>query len=341
MKQQLRALRQFLQPHARTIQLAASYLLIIMVMSISFSAVIYHTSAREIGRQLPPKSMYNQYISNDSDPFLEFLEARISAGRHELFIRLLLLNLFVLGVGAMISYILARRTLEPIEEALEAQSRFASDASHELRTPLASIQAENEVALRNTRLTLARAKELLASNLEEVTHLQRLSDGLLHLARQESYTVKTEPISLSDITQECINHSLRSAEGKHISIEDNVRDTMVYANASGLEQIINILLDNAIKYSPEHSTITLSSGTSGKEGSVQIHDQGPGISPKDLPHIFERFYRADPARSSQQVSGHGLGLALAEKLITQQDGRIDVKTKPGSGATFTVVLPLA
>jgi len=324
------------------LQLAASYLLIIMIMSISFSAVLYHTSAREIGRQLPPNSFYGQYPDADPDRFTNYFENRISTGQHELAVRLVILNIFVLILGAFLSYVLARRTLEPIEEAMDTQSRFASDASHELRTPLAAIQAENEVALRNPKLSLARAKALLASNLEEVTRLQDLSDGLLKLAHADvDEPLQLTAVSLSAAVSDAMNHCLKAAQAKNLAIDDQVPDLSLLANQQGLRQILNILLDNAIKYSPAGTTITLSGGMHNKQGFITVKDQGIGIAGNDLEHIFERFYRADQSRTSQQVSGHGLGLALADKIAGQLHGTITVKSTLGKGSEFTVSLPLA
>lgn len=341
MQQRLNQFRLAIRPYIPTFRLAASYLAVIMVMSLSFSTIIYSTSANEIGRQLPPNSLYDQIGGNDQDVFDEFFKQRISHGRHELFTKLVLINTLVLLGGAAVSYILARRSLEPIEAAMEAQSRFASDASHELRTPLAAIQAENEVALRNPNLTLARSKQILASNLEEVTRLQALSGGLLRLAREDGRDIELEPVILADVANEAITHYHKPATHKHITITRKVGGTTVYTDRHGLVQVVDILLDNAIKYSPAKTTVTVSGGSRGKEGYLTIGDEGPGINAADLPHIFDRFYRADISRTSRQVSGHGLGLALAQKIVEQSGGTIGVKSKPGKGAKFTVSFPLA
>lgn len=341
MKQHVRQLRLRLKPYGPTLRLTASYLAVIMVMSLTFSIVLYGISATEIGRQLPPNNFYGQYSDIDQDVFNEFFERRISRGQHEVFVRLAYMNLVVLLGGAAVSYILARRSLEPIEEAMEAQSRFASDASHELRTPLAAIQAENEVALRNPKLTLARSKELLASNLEEAKRLQAMSDSLLKLARQESTDIVLAPVLLPDAIQQATAHYAKAAQAKHIAVVYKPVSVTALADEDALVQALDVLLDNAIKYSPAGSTVTISSGRHGKEAFVTIADEGPGISKADLPYIFERFYRADSSRTSQKVSGHGLGLALAQKVIEQSGGTISAKSQPGKGAKFTVSFPLA
>jgi two-component system sensor histidine kinase CiaH len=340
MNQQFRQLKLRIQPYASTLRLTASYIAVIMVMSVSFSFVIYHTSAQEISRQLPPQSLYGQIDDTNVSVFNDFFQQRISHGQHELFVKLLVINTLVFFGGAAVSYILARRNLEPIEEAIEAQSRFASDASHELRTPLAAIQTENEVALRNPKLTLARAKDILTSNLEEVTRLQALSAGLLRLAREDGRDITLSPVALPEAVVQAISHYHKPAKQKHITLTNKVSDTIVHADRHSLTQALEILLDNAIKYSPVKTTVAITGGKRGKEGFVTVADEGPGISAQDLPLIFDRFYRADISRSSQRVSGHGLGLALAQKIVEQSGGTINAKSKLGKGAKFTISFPL-
>jgi signal transduction histidine kinase len=341
MQVQLRRMSQALKPYAQTFRLAASYLAILLIMSITFSAVLYHTSARDIGHQIPPDSFYETLPDTSLPQFHSYFRERLARSQHDLFTHLLILNLVVLLAGALVSFVLARRALEPIEDALNAQSRFAADASHELRTPLAAIQTENEVALRNPNLTLSRSKELLASNLEEVTRLQGLAEGLLRLSREEASDIKLEPVALAAVIEAAINHYQKAAEIKSIKLKPKApAELRVLADARGAEQALGILLDNAIKYSPVKTSVTITAGRQNKSGFLRVRDEGPGIPADDLPHIFERFYRADQSRSSQAVSGHGLGLALADKLVNQLGGNITVTSKPGKGSTFTISLPL-
>lgn len=322
-------------------RLALSYLAIIMAMSICFSFVFYRISSHELGRQLPVVSSFelppDRTVVEFGD-YRHFFERRIDEGRGDLLAKLVILNMLTLVAGAFLSYYLARRTLEPIEKAMDAQSRFASDASHELRTPLAAMQAENEVALRDSGLTLPRAKQLLASNLEEVTRLRDLSDGLLRLARGDK-ELERQPVWLDDVASDAMNVVITLAQAKHISIEETVPHVQTMGDKQSLVRALVILLDNAIKYSDEHSVIRLG-GTSGKQLSVYVQDVGVGIDAKHLSHIFDRFYRVDQARSKQEVSGYGLGLAIAKKIVEQHNGTISVKSAPQKGAIFTINLPL-
>lgn len=367
-----------------TTRLALSYLLIIMLMSIGFSFVFYRTSYHELGRQVPPPAIRaidqaedqdgpasnntgatgdntatstNSAVNNTAQPYhaphdefardpavRAFLEKRVAEARHNLLLKLIYLNLAAVVIGGMLSYVLARRTLLPIEANMQAQLQFVSDASHELRTPLTSLKTINEVAIRRPNLSSASAKELFAENVEEISRLQELTDGLLQLARPDSVPLAMAPVSLQEIASDAMNRIIRPAQSKNITVDDTVPSIQVFGNRQALVQVLTILLDNAIKYSPANSTISLSGEQKGKNGIVHIKDTGIGIEPKDLPHIFERFYRADKSRSEQQresASGYGIGLSIAHKIIHRHHGTISVTSELGKGSTFSIQLPLA
>lgn len=327
-----------------TTRLAATYLLIIMAMSIGFSIVFYKTSAQQLHRQVPPDALLvrPQDDQHKPDPAIrQFLELRAEEGRDVLRMRLIAINIGALLLGGGLSWWLARRNLRPIEAAMEAQSRFVSDASHELRTPLTAIQTMNEVTLRKPRLSLAEAKEVISHNTEEALKLKSLSDGLLNLARQEEIGVSARPVSLPDVMTEAINQVLPNAVAKGISIDEQVPKVSVLASHFPLVQVVVIILDNAIKYSRKGSTIVVTAERHGRYIRLHIIDQGDGISEADLPHIFERFYRADSARSNSQRDGYGLGLAIAHAIIRQMHGTIGVTSKIGKGSHFVIALPIA
>lgn len=329
----------FLQ--SRTARLAASYLAIIMLMSVGFSVIFYNTSSHELQRKLPPPTIFYRATDNDQQGYERYVDNRISEARQHLLLNLALVNLLTLAGGSMLSYMLARRTLEPIEQAMEAQARFASDASHELRTPLAAIQTENEVALRKDSLTLERARDLLSSNVEEVKKLRELAEGLLRLAREDRHELTIEPVALADVATEAMNRVIKSAQAKNITITDKVDPVKALGDLPSLTQILSVLLDNAIKYSAEGQNVIITGKAKGKQAVLSVTDHGQGIAHSDLPHIFDRFYRADSSRSSQNQSGYGLGLSIAYKIIQQHGGTITVTSAPGKGSIFTIKLPLA
>jgi signal transduction histidine kinase len=204
------------------------------------------------------------------------------------------------------------------------------------------MQSETEVALMDPALTLDQAKMRLRSNLEELSKLTILSEGLLQLAHLEEGGLRMQPIALGTVIQRAIARSASFAETKNILITSSVSDGMeVFGDEVSLTEAIIILLDNAIKYSPEKTEIIIAVTQSPKHVALSIKDQGIGIKATELPHIFDRFYRADTARSKQRVNGYGLGLAIAKNIITLHDGVISVHSKPGKGSTFTISLPKA
>jgi two-component system sensor histidine kinase CiaH len=249
-------------------------------------------------------------------------------------------NILVFLVGGGASYLLARRTLEPLEQSLDAQKRFTSDASHELRTPLTAMQAEIEVALRDPKLSKAQAVELLQSNLEEVEKLRNLSDGLLNLAQHQK-PAQLSAVNLKLAVNDALKRVEKTATDKNITIADHTKEMTLKTDNYSLSELLVILIDNAIKYSPKGSKIQLSSASYSKTGRISVRDEGIGIKATELPHIFDRFYRSDTSRSKSQADGYGLGLAIAKKIADSLEGSIEVKSAPDKGSTFTISLPTA
>ncbi len=326
----------FLQ--STTARLALSYLAIIMAMSIGFSYVFYNTSMQEFKRRANvPERVF---INDDGRQYIqEFIDQRAIHAKRKLMANLVLLNIGALAAGSYVSYVLARRALEPIEQAMEAQSRFTSDASHELRTPLAAIQAENEVVLRKPDLSLDRAKETLRSNLEEVIRLRDLSDGLLQLARADTVELHAKPVHVENIVSEALNRVVKLAQQKDIAVEETAQDAVVLGDERLLTQAVVILLDNAIKYSPNKTTVFVTSESDSQRVAIRIRDEGAGISTVDQTRIFDRFYRVDQSRNRHKTPGHGLGLSLARKIVEQHQGTISVQSDMGKGSIFTISLP--
>lgn len=325
-----------------TVRLTLIYLAIIMAMSIGFSLVIYNISSQELRRSgvLPRGG----FVAMLDDPVRHSFEVarreQLTIAAQHLQRNLILLNLGTLAVGAVISYGLARKTLQPIEEAFESQGRFTADASHELRTPLTAMQTSIEVGLRNPKLTLTGSKELLQSMLDEVKKLSSLSNGLLKLTRQNGQDLPKQPVAVATISDEAIAQLMLAAANKHITLTNKTGTEVVKGDAVSLKEALVILLDNAIKYSPEKTLITITCKTAGRYAYLAVQDQGQGIKATDLGHIFERFYRADSARSRGSVEGYGLGLSIAQQIAQAHGGQLDAKSRPGEGSTFTLKLPL-
>lgn len=329
--------------HSAALKLTGWYLAIIMLLSIGTSAALYHVSSNDLGRNARRQmGFFNNYLApGDLDNFSQLRQNQLDQDLSHLRSNLFLFNVGVLVFGGGASYALARRTLRPIEDSHESQKRFAGDASHELRTPLTSMQTEIEVALRNSGLTKADAVNLLKSNLEEVAKLKALSEGLLHLSSTDGIEDLDQAVSLKEVSRQAMERIEKPAKTKRININNLVKDITVRGNHQHLVDLVAILLDNAVKYSPAGSQVTLSSARHDKRAALSIADKGAGIAKADLPNIFERFYRADVSRSKAQAAGYGLGLAIAKKITDLHSGSIDVKSAPGHGSVFTVHLPLA
>jgi signal transduction histidine kinase len=249
-------------------------------------------------------------------------------------------SIFILAGG--LGYFLAGKTLRPIQEMLEEQNRFISDSSHELRTPLTSLKTAMEVSLRDKQLKLIEAKQIISESIEEVDKLQALSDGLLQLAQYQkpkSFNQFTE-LAISEIIEKSIKKVTPLAKAKSITINNNISEVILTGNLFALTDLLVILLDNAIKYTPAKKEIFLSSKQ--RDGMIQImvQDQGIGVEESEIPHLFDRFYRADSARSRVTAGGYGLGLSIAKQIVENHHGSIIVKKNSNEGSTFIIQLPL-
>jgi len=324
------------------LRLTLWYLALIMGVSIACTVALYQVSAGDLRKAVQRQiEFYSQVLAPEElQSFSKLRRAQLSNDLTHLRERLVLFNVVILVGGGLASYALARKTMRPLEESLKAQTRFTGDASHELRTPLSVMQTEIEVALRDPKLKISDAKELLASNLEEVNRLKALSEGLLRLAGT-SPELKMERVALKKVVDEAMERSKKPAASRKIKLIKAEANGQVMGSPSQLADLVVILLDNAIKYSAEGQPVEISAGVKGGQGYIKIIDRGPGISAEDLPKIFDRFYRADSSRSKGQAEGYGLGLAIAKKIADLHHGYIEVKSHLDRGSTFTVKLPAA
>lgn len=322
-----------------TLRLTLWYMLILTIMSIFFSIIVYSIASFELHRPLGPRrgNITIQDDTTTSQTLEDLHAAREAEGIKRLTNNLVIFNTLTIAAGGFASYFLAKRTLRPIETALEAQSRFTTDAAHELRTPLAVMQSEIEIGLRDKKSSLANQKSLLQSSLDEVNRLRSLTDRLLLLSSGDP-TIATSSTRLDEVVTEAVNRVIPLAQAKSIRINTDLGKEVVQADIEVLTDTVVILLDNAIKYSPAKSQVEISALEQGKNILLQVKDNGSGIVAKDLPHIFNRFYRADQSRSKQTVEGHGLGLSIAKRNIELMRGSLTASSELGKGTTFSVRL---
>lgn len=327
--------------HSATLKLTGWYLLILMSISLLFSLTIYGAATGEVNDRLSDFQSRLEDPGNypSADPnhrlFSAFREDQRDAASRNLMLTLLYVNLLIFFGGGALSYLLARQTLHQLEQAHEAQSRFTSDASHELRTPLAAMKTELEVAMRDKQLSKSEMRELLESNLEEVNKLTALSKTLLQLSKLDHANIDIEPVNLGNVASEVVQRYDKNAN--RIKLTQPAQPLIIKANPSGIEELMTILVDNALKYSPEKSKITIKLSRQGRQALFTITNGGEGISSKDLPHIFDRFYRPDNSRTH---GGTGLGLALAKDIVAMYKGELSVSSASGRDTTFRFTLPI-
>lgn len=320
-----------------TLKLTVWYAGSIICISLLFSVLIYSIASTEVGSQIDyyTQESLRQYSSLDTAILQKLHDSQINKANSNLISSLIFTNICIWLAGGIGSYYLARRTLHPIEEVHEAQSRFTSDASHELRTPLASMKLELEVALRDASLSKQEMRSLLGSNLEEVNKLTKLSQTLLQLSRLDHDNIIREKVDLAVVVTDVIDR-LKASDRVKIT---NLHSLHVFANELSVEELLTILLDNALKYSPSNSTVHITLIKRKSMAGFEVTNSGEGISADVLPHIFDRFYRVDSSRTSGDKKGYGLGLSLAKKIVELHSGELTVSSAPQHDTTFTVLLP--
>lgn len=329
------------------LKLTIFYLIIIMMISGLFSLVVYRLTTQEFDRI----ERMNRQRMEDDDFFIKlqtpdrkiiFISPElIDESKQRLQLMLIVLNAGILSFSAIGGYYLAGRTLRPIKEMLDQQNQFITDASHELKTPLTALKTEIEVSLRDQKMTLKEARTLLESNLEEVNSLQNLSESLIKLSQNNPITQADfmESVNIKDESNQAVKKVTPLAKKKKIKIENHIKDQFIKAIKNNFTELITIFLDNAIKYSPENTVISLQSKHSDGFVIITISDQGIGIPKNEQQQIFNRFYRADLSRSKLQAEGYGLGLSIAQKIVSSLHGKIEVESSENKGTSFIVSLP--
>ncbi len=263
----------------------------------------------------------------------------------------LLNNLLWIIVGGLIigmvsiivaSYFLARRAMIPIQAAWEKQQQFVADASHELRSPITGIHSNAELMLRHPQQTIEEQSHRITTIMKESSRMTKLISSLLTLARSDADKAELQlaPLDFSEVVEAVAEHFKPLEEINKVSLTIQVKKGIeLVADKERLHQLIVILLDNAFKYTPEGGQIFLSCDHDDKYALVVVQDSGCGIAAEHIPHIFDRFFRGDKARSRDK-GGTGLGLAIAKWIVEKHGGKISVES-PGKGTTFQVAIPLA
>ncbi|HLX35761.1 MAG TPA: HAMP domain-containing sensor histidine kinase [Candidatus Limnocylindrales bacterium] len=285
-------------------------------------------------------------VSATAPVYIEVVQDRSTEAQtlQSLLVVLLLGGFVMVIVAAGFGWLYARRALVPIRDSLTAQRtalrrqrEFAADASHELRTPLTVIRSSVEHLRRHAAEPVSSVGEALEDIDAEVSHLTSMVDDLLLLARSDSGAVTLDrvPLQLDDVAGEAAAALAGPAQARGVRLVVDPEPVAVVGDPARLRQLVTILLDNAIRHSPSGGEVRVSVRTFEDEASLTVADQGPGIRPADLPHIFDRFWRAPGA----PAGGTGLGLAIARWIAERHGGSVEAASPEAGGALFTVRLP--
>ncbi|MEO0536759.1 MAG: HAMP domain-containing sensor histidine kinase [Cyanobacteria bacterium P01_A01_bin.123] len=293
-------------------------------------------------RELTIPVKYNEQLVGyiQSATLLEPLQADLAQA-------LVVLTLSVpvtLGVIGLTGWVLGGMAMQPIRQSYNRLQRFTADASHELRTPLAVILSNAQVALIPSIRESAQQQDCVEEIEKAAKAMTGLIDDLLFLARHEgplTGAALNKQVDMQTLLKPLVEHYTTQAALRNRKFISDVplQPVMLKADPQLLRRAITNLLENAFKYTPPGGTVCLRFLTQAHCAMIQVEDNGIGIPETDLPHIFERFYRVDLARSRRK-GGFGLGLSIAQQIVQAHDGQITAKSTIGEGTTFQIQLPL-
>jgi|GEM_PF-3404525 two-component system sensor histidine kinase CiaH len=314
------------------ITLTLWYSLGVIVLLVLFSVGTLQLFSRSI-----PEIEHVQESQEHREAFTEELfEGEIVEHLQEILVRI---DIFLSILVVVLCYFLARRTIAPLRAGAQRQKRFVADVAHEFRTPLSILRAGAEVALRKN--DIASYQKTLAQHIEEVDELGTLLDDLLVLVKNE----QTQPASatvvdLSTLLTHQIDLFTPLVEKAGLSLDTDIqKDIRIHGYAPDIQRLVINLIKNAVDYNRERGTIFVGLTQGDKQTRLIVRDTGIGIGEHDLPHVFERFYKADTAREKKDSRGAGLGLSLVAEIVSHSGGTIDVESEVGVGTQFTIVFP--
>ena len=284
---------------------------------------------------------YYKTVMQESTYYV-FTDTSYTDGWKRLALMLVLVGLATLAVFFVISLFYSRWALKPVREAWDSQRQFVADASHDLKTPITVVLANAAILLKHPEHTIASESQWIESTQVEAENMQGLVNEMLELAQVEAgekAPVEKERLDFSDLVDgETLMFDAVALERNcqfDCKIEEGVS---VVANEKQMKKMVSTLVENAFKYVDAGGEVSIELRSMGKNAQLSIRNTGPVISEVDLPHIFDRFYRTDKARTSGE-GGFGLGLAIAREIALQHDGDIACTSSESAGTTFTVTLP--
>ncbi len=313
------------------------YVLLAMALSLLFSLVIFHFAAIELGEGLT--SQFNQLSVGDHDINININKIEYDERTSDLFNILVYFNLLVLVLSTIASYLLAKKTLQPIEAAHQSQVRFTAQASHELRSPIAAMMADTESVIDMGTTDPILLNKTLKANLKDLRRLSELSSHLLEVASyRSSGPMATSDFRLDESITELVREFKRTMPA-NASIKTELKPLEIKGDKVAIELALSAVIDNAIKYG-RHGNAEVTIKLSDERGRVMIEvtDNGQGVDPKEVPNLFNPFFRSDQARDSK-TNGHGLGLALTKEIIDSHKGTISLQRAEKGGTIVRMSLP--
>ncbi len=310
-------------------KLTALYVSIIIIILIIFSLILYFSIAKNIRGNLE-----GEFSDNRAQELI------IAKTVNDLRATIFLIDFVILFISSGLSYFLAGETLKPIQVVMAKQKQFIADASHEFRTPLAVMQTNLEIAAREKEWDQKKSRELILSTIDEVKLMTKLTKNLLTLLKFESkdeiYVFSR--INLVEIIAEVVAKMRNIAIKNQIQLS-TVRSTpaLIEGDAEAIRELITNIISNGLNFTPAGGFVRITVDCRDGKALVGVQDTGVGIAKEDLPHVFERLYRADKARSRED--GSGLGLAIADEIARKHRGAITIKSEPGKGTLVTIILP--
>ena len=315
--------------HQARVKLTLWYMAIILVIVTVFSISFYTATTQQLRRSYR-ENVRGELIQEEN--FFDDACERLAW-------LLVMIDGAVLLVAAFASYGFAGYTLKPIKLAMEGQKRFVADASHELRTPLAVMRTDIEVLQRQKTELPAAVQKTLASLLEEIGNLTRLSHQLLELSQAEGrdFSSGFTPVDLQQVLSKTVDRFQGLAHSSKIGLAlAESGPVHILGSRHFLEHAFANVIENAIKYNKPKGRVDVSLAVKDNQADVRIADTGVGITEKDLPFIFERFYQGDQSKHGQ---GTGLGLSIVKAIVDAHGGHLAVQSALGQGTVFLISLP--
>ena len=336
---------------------------LVAVLDKDGNTAVYETSVNYDYSTKDIRNMINEAMSRENDTGIltqgnaRFLRQELKSGYIVVFadrglenstllftLRLDFIAIFcILAVMFLISDYMARKAIEPVEKSWNDQQRFVADASHELKTPLTVILANMDIMQANKDATIWEENKWIENTKSEATRMTELVNDMLFLARSDAnidQSYNFQNINFSKLSEECVLTFESVAFEKGINFSSNIpMDIFLTADETRIKQVIMILIDNAMKYVDDNGSIFVTAENTGKHVKFSVANTGTPIEPHKQAHLFERFYRADDSRAREK-GGYGLGLSIAQNIITAHGGKIGLEYSNENGTCFAFSLPI-